>query len=317
MDEEKVATQTDEELDLNIGDNDEDTGFDSEAQTDESDDDSDDSDKSEEQTDDDAGEQDGDDKESYESEEDFLAQFKLPGDPKTLEDVISSYQKLLGQFNTSRQGDAEARKLDETRKTLEQNTQKRDSYFNRSPFGAYMKTLEESGAVDPDTLQSNKQWASTMDKVLDPFFRQVEEAFDALTGLAVKLRDQQRNASWNRIPPNQRNLVKREDLEPIMDQMGLLDYGEALRFKAVSDPHLLSEFAKQERQKGAQQQKKKGKLARFSAQRRGAPTDSGGEIFSKFLNRDGSLDEDKLSRLKDPTGKVRQRVVDAYLAKFK
>lgn len=271
-------------------------------------------------TDDDTEEGDDDadgDLEPYESEEEFLKQFKLPGDPKNLEDAITSYKALVDEFNRLKQGQSREKQPDEATRT-QQNQSQSQGYFKRDPFTQYVKSLDESGALDPDVSREQKSWASTMDKVLNGHFDQVEAAFNTLAQGVMKLTSQQRNASYNRLPGNYKKLVSRDELDKTMDELGLLDYAEALRYRAVNDPHLLSEFAKQERARGAKEQKRKGKgFKRFQANRRSAPSDKGGAIHERFLTPDGQLDEDKMNRLNDPTGDKKLKIANSFLAQFK
>lgn len=251
--------------------------------------------------------------EIWDSEEDFLKQHGLPGDPKSIDEVVVGYKEAVRRMNELQRQIA-SRPEPEKKPQTGHNDGEPETFYKVHAVSSFLKNLEESGQIDPETAKNVRSWAGTIDRAFEDNWKKATEVQSTLARAVDRIAKQMRRQSWSSF--QHQDLVRREDLDQLMDSMGLLDYNEALTFKVSQDPDLLAKFASKQQKigesKGRQKQKKM--LKRFSGPRRSGPPSSGDKVWKNFVVKGTmDLDEAKLNRL--PTDK-RSKVVDAYLKDF-
>jgi len=251
--------------------------------------------------------------EYWESEEAFLAEKGLPGSPKSIDEVLNNYKNLLREFKRqqSLEDDASFEKPDHlgvqptiTPKATEAKAG--EPIFTKNVATNHVESLIKAGQVEADKEQSLRASAHFMDSVLNPTITKMETAFNQVADVMYRVVGSVRKVSWDRFP--YKKAADRARLDKIMNQYGLLDYETAFRQLVLDDPNMLGELQRTSEQRGIKKGKKL-KIRRSITNRRGKPVSKPGQVWRPYVDRDGNLDEGKLSRL---SIEKKEKIVDAY-----
>lgn len=257
-------------------------------------------------TEDDGGDDDA--PEAFESEEDFLSQYKLPGNPKTLHEALTMTKELVNRLNRVQQQDAEKQIVD----TPKEDAPKSQEFFPRNVFTKQFERLIEDGQIQGDNVGTYKYLGKVMDQAINSQTEMVENAMSALVTEIARVRGHLRDSAWRRFEAKNKGLVDRERLDKIMDSMGYYDYGKAFRQLAVDDPSLLKQIEKRAEQRAVNKQNRG--LARFTNPRRDKQEPPKKVNVRAYLTPDGQLDKAKLAKL---DSKDSDAIVDTfYSGKF-
>ncbi|MDY0111189.1 MAG: hypothetical protein WC565_07805 [Parcubacteria group bacterium] len=272
-------------------------------------------DDGDEQEDESTGEEEEDGTESYDSEEDYLKQFDLPGSPKSLDEALASAKEAVRRMNELQREVAQLRSgvrqenqpADNRGNQTQQNMP--EQYYHKNPITEYLKRMEESGRVDPEQAKAVRSWGSTIDEALSANWQRNLEAQAMLARELERTQKALRDMSWASFKHT--DLVKREELDNIMQANQLLDYNQALQYKLSVDTGLLEKYADRQRKLGAREAEKRNKrnFKRFSGPRGGAPQAKKSPVYEKFLDKTGNLDRARLNKI--PSDKAR-KIAEAF-----
>jgi len=246
--------------------------------------------------------------EVWDSEEDYLKEHKLPGDPKSLDEVIKSYKSLLRE---SKRQQTERPKADEEPvREPAPETEDRKQTFDETPVRKYVDQLIQEERISQENAASYRSLANIVDAGLAPMRTGVEKQMKMFLAGMGSIVNHVRDQSWRSF--RFKHLASRDELESYMNRYGMIDFEQALRRMAVDDkPDLLPQIFRDER--GRDKGGKQRKLKRFSSGRRGKPTETGTRPYAAYLTPDKALDEAKLDRLKI---EQKEKIVNAYLEDF-
>lgn len=246
------------------------------------------------ETDESTSDDQSDEAEFFDDESQYLDQFNLDGKPKTLDEAMRLSQDLASENQRLKTQLSDPTRTAPPPPTPSDNGQQ---VFAR---GSYKKLAEEmivSGRIHADNHAFYRQQADWNDSIMNPMLQQFESALSGLAGYVMKQGEAQRSASWSRF--KHKNVgVSREQLDTIMDQEGLFNYDDAFVRYAVSSGRveLLSKVAKTAERRGEQRgrtrQLRRGKNLPRGKQRPGITS-----IPKRFLNMDGTLNQNELDKL--------------------
>lgn len=252
--------------------------------------------------------------EEWESEEEYLNQFELPGNPKSVDDVVKNYKGMLVEMKRM-QGKERELEPRPTPNQTELNTQERESsYFEQNPFNSAYEKLLKDGSISDENKDSYRSIATFNDKALSPFVAKAEAAMNELASGMMQLHKSVKEMQWNNFSKGGKELVDRDVLEGIMKSEGISDYQKALYHHVINDrPDLLDKLKGGSGNKGANKKGNK-KFKKFSSNRRSkqpAGTKKVDGSFKNYVNKNGDLDQTKLNRL--PTEKALE-ITEKYIA---
>lgn len=269
--------------------------------------------ESDEEVSDDDDETDGEDGDEDEDlEAKYLAEHKLPGDPKSVDDVIASYKEAVRKLNeyernvNKREDDTG---LDDYR---QDKTEQRQSFFKTGLMANTVSEMLKSGGMDENTAQSWKSVAKIVDESFNPLIGQIESVLNALATQNREVTNELKESSWARF--KYKDLAPREQLDAILKKTGDFNYSRAFQRLLVSDESLVAKFAEKQQKRGSDKGGKRSKLPRFTSNRRSKPIDKkSGLNLKKYLNPDKTLNETVLNGL--PTD-FRLKVIEKYEKEF-
>lgn len=257
------------------------------------------------ETDDSEGFEEEEEPDAYESEEDYLKQYKLPGSPKTLDEVLgTTVPELVRKLNEYQQRDATRSK-----ELAPKEEAPKTKIFEKNLFGRQMSQLIESGGINKDYVDTYKHLAATFDSAMNNFIQDTIDVNSRLAREYQRLSDHVKGQSWQRFSRRFGDMVTRDQLDAIMEDMGYYDYDTAFRFFAANDPNLMRKALSRAQKDGERKGRKK-QLGRFTTHPKRSKAESGKTIeFSKYTRSDGTLDPGKLAQLdeKDST-----RIIEAF-----
>lgn len=239
----------------------------------------------------------GDEAEFFENEDEYLAQFNLEGKPKTLDEAMRLSQELASENQRLKT------QLSDPTRTAPPPPTPASSDNGQRVFarGSWKKQVEEmitSGRIHADNQVFYRQQADFNDAIMNPMLQQMESALSGLAGYVMKQGEAQRSASWSRFQHKGVG-VSRQDLDAIMEREGLFDYDDALLQYAMKSGRadLLSKVAKTAERRGEQRGRTR-QLRRGTNLPRGKQRPKGiTSIPGKFLNMDGTLNQNELNKL--------------------
>lgn len=210
-------------------------------------------------------------------EEKYLAEFELPDEPKTVDDALAAYKKLVAAQTIQKIDKDEPPKKEEPVK---------DEGFSDAPFTDFVKKMDFK---DDANKQSYEFLAKSVDGAYGPMFKLMDQHMKTFTGVAELLVEHVREQSWQTFEHKGR--VDRKKLTEAMREHGLLNYSDALRQVAIKngDPNLLKLLVP------SSDDGKKG--SRFTSLRRGKKQQAGKSAAADYLTPDGELDREKLGKL--------------------
>ena len=224
-------------------------------------------------------------------EEKYLAEFDLPGKPKTVDDALADYKKHVAAQTIQKIDKDEPPKKEEPVK---------DEGFSETPLTDLVKTMDFKD--DNNNRQSYEFLAKSVDGAYGPMFKAVDKRMNTFIGVAELLVEHVREQSWQTFEHKGR--VDRKKLTEAMREHGLLNYSDALRQVAIKngDPNLLKLLVP------SSDDGKKG--SRFTSLRRGKKQTPGKSAAAGYLTSDGELDREKLGKL--PSEQA-HKIVQAFI----
>jgi len=251
--------------------------------------------------------------ERYDTEEDYLNKFNLPGQPKTLDDAMESYQAAVSELNRYQRETADDRRpAERDQRSPQQNAELGSSLFTGGHATSYIDSLIKQGTLTgDDNVKAAKFWASTQDKAIEPVLSDVKSVLGAMSGLMNQVIDDARNGSWARF--KHKDLITKEQLEGQFGPDNMLDFEAAFNKLMLQDSDLFAKFTNRVEKRGEKRGQQR-KLRRFSANPRSKPTPrTDRATYRNYLDKGGGLDAKKLDALPDAQKK---KIVDAYLKEF-
>lgn len=296
---EETTETSQEELDVTVADSEEETA-EEEVTTEEE---PSEKEAAEEEVEEKAEEEDVSEEESFEDEHEFLKQYSLPGDPKTLEEAFENNKAMLKEMKRLQTAETGREETYRPQPAPPQPTR----YLSTSAMSDTVNKAIASGDINIEDSVDVRKLARVLDSAQQQNLESIQGVTGQLYNALVAVVGKIRKDSWSRFP--HKNSAKREELDAVMDRDGLLDYDEAFRELAIRErPDLLKEFANQMKGEGEKRAKKKFK--RFSAQRRSKPSHAVGKLHTSYIRNDGSLDKTKLDRLSLDD---QERVLESYV----
>ena len=254
-----------------------------------------------------------DDQEVYDTEEEYLAQFDLPGQPKSLDGALKSYREAVSEMNRmKRESAAPSQPPDQTQQASPQSTDLDSTFFTGGHATKHIDSLIKQGTIVGDEqVKGAKFWASIQDKAIEPVLGDVRQFYQAVSGLLNQVVNSERNGSWARF--KHKDLVERDRLEKLFNPKNMLDFESAFNELMLQDPDILAKFTTRVDKRGEKRGQQR-KLRRFSANPRSKPTPrTDRTTYRNYLDPGGGLDEKKLDTLSDAQ---KRKIVDAYLKEF-
>jgi len=276
----------------------------------------------------------GETPEGEESEEEFTDDFlafvrqyedeygKLPESIKTDEDLLKSYLSSLsemkrGQGDTHRLKEVEAAlrtrgfqggvdsllsgdtgRLTDVRQ-LDNQSQAGGSFFSDKPVGKFVEDMVKDGQISDENKTYFRSVGTIVDSAIGPMFSQVEAAFNAILKNVSGNTDSLRGLQWGSLPQKARDAVERKDLDSIIKR-GLADsYDDALTYHLFQNKETLGDLLKTAEKRGEEKGRKKLRRSGAIRKGRGKPQSKQKHKLEKFLNPDGTLDQDELNRISD------------------
>lgn len=236
----------------------------------------------------------------------YLEEHRLPGNPKSIDDVITSYKELLRKTNELMRNQSDTTTGVEPLQKETQN--QRQPFFKTNLTSQTVESMVKSGDMDVDAAKTWRGVAKVVDEAMNPFITQIEGVLNTLATTTTEFMGEFRESSWRRF--QHKDLATREELDSILKRSGGFDYNKAFKHMLIADEALVSKFAAKQQKTGENKGSKNKKLPRFTSNRRSKPTGSQASIgLKRFLNPDKTINESEIGKL--PTDK-RLKVLELY-----
>lgn len=238
-----------------------------------------------------------DQEEYYENEEEFLKEFDLPGQPKSLREALTSAKEQNRKMNELQRELADLRRKpppDESTHGDKQQPQEGKKFFTRDAFKAHVAKMISDGDIAQENAPTYRAVAKVNDHVLNKVMDQLEGYLGAYANNLMAVTPVLQDLSWKAF--EHKNIVPRRDLESFMKQRGIMDYDRGLRAMATDDPDILNKIAEAARNAGARKEQRKLRLKRDKGARRQPRSQR--HLYEKYLKPGGAeLDPVKLANL--------------------
>lgn len=167
---------------------------------------------------------------------------------------------------------------------------------NRGMAKKRVEDMQYSESDDGRAMRSNNiKSAQFFDSVLDPVLDNLEDNQQSLRSAIFQIAQHLQKQSYDGY--RGKDMVKFEDLQPMMMQNFILDAGQAAnQFLAQNNPQRLVEIQQRAQKEGERRALKK-RFKKSSSTRRQKSSQPKGVSWQAFYNRDGSINTEKLYKL--------------------
>jgi len=237
----------------------------------------------------------------------FLKENELPDSFDSPEDFAKAYKEVLRQFKTEQT----QRSSDRPAEVRREQPSEQKSYFNTKAAAAHVKTMEDAGMFGENTELSTsyKSIAKVIDSAYGAELLKAEEVMMTMAREISSLQDRVLGMDWNRLNPEVRKRVKREDIDKLMSEHRFQDYESAVKFYAMAkDPSVFKLFA--QREQNQKEQPKQKQRFRWGARGGGDRSDQSSD-YRRYVLPNGEVDEVKLM---DLPKKEFDRITNAIIA---